>query len=125
MKTNYFTKSLLVAGLILLSTPFFANNLYEINGKIVHSNKEGAKNAIVTLLDSKTMKVVAQSECNENGTFDFKDVKTGEYILLSQKTGLKNPGIQSITIDESGSIIESTDLTFMRFNKDAFVPDIN
>ena len=125
MKTNYFTKALLIAGFILLSTPFFAENSFEINGKIIHANKVGAKNAIVTLLDSKTMKIVAQGECNDNGRFDFKDVKTGEYILLSQKAGLKNPGIQSITIDENGSIIESTDLTAIRFNKDAFVADIN
>lgn len=125
MKTNYFNRVLLMAGFILLSTPFFAQNLFEINGKIVHSNNVGAKNATVTLLDSKTMEIVAQSECDENGAFVIKEVKKGEYILLAQKTGFKNPGIQSITINENGSIIENTDLALLRFNKNAFEPDIN
>ena len=125
MKTNYFTKVLLLAGFVLLSTPFFADNLFEINGKIVHPDKVGAKNATVTLLDSKTMKIVAQSECDENGVFDIKEVKTGKYILMSHLTGLRNSGIQSITLDENGRIVESTDLSNIRFNKESLVQDIN
>lgn len=125
MKTTYFTRVLLLAGFILLSTPFFAQNLFEINGKIVHSNKMGAKNATVTLLDSKTMEIFAKTECDENGDFVIKDVKRGDYILLAQKKGFKNPVIQAITISASGTITESTNLAFMRFDKDAFEPDIN
>jgi hypothetical protein len=125
MKTTYFTRVLLLAGFILLSTPFFVQNLFEINGKIVHSNKVGAKNATVTLLDSKTMEIFAKTECDDNGDFVIKDVKKGDYILLAQKKGFKNPVIQAITISGSGSITESANLAFMRFDKDAFEADIN
>jgi len=125
MKTNSFSKVFLLAGFVFLSTPFFAENLFEINGKIVHLNKVGAKNATVTLLDSKTMKIVAHSECDENGVFEIKEVKNGKYILMSQLTGLKNPGIQSITLDENGTIIESTDLSTIRFNKDSLIQNVN
>lgn len=124
MKTNYFTRVLLLAGFVLFSTPFFAQNLFEINGKIVHANNVGAKKATVTLMDSKTMEIIGQSECDEDGGFVIKDVKQGKYILMSQKAGLRNPGIQSITINENGLITENINLALMKFDKDAFKAEV-
>jgi len=117
MKTNRLRRVLLLTGLVLLGTQLFAQNSFEIKGKIVKSDKKGGNYATVTLLNSKTMEIVAEDVCNENGEFVIDQVMKGEYILLVQKPGFPKPEKRFIKIDEKGTFIETADIAFPNSNK--------
>ena len=110
MKTTQLKRVFLLTGLVLLGTQFFAQNSFEIRGKIIKSDRPEGNHASVTLLDSKSMEIVADQICNENGEFLIEGVAKGNYILLVQKPGYPKPERRFITINEKGTAVETADL---------------
>ena len=110
MKTTFLKRTLLLSVLALASTAFFAQNTFEIRGKIVKSDRPEANHASVTLLDYNSMEIVANETCNENGEFLIEDVAQGNYILLVQKPGFAKPERRFITISNKGNVIQTADL---------------
>lgn len=110
MKTTQLKRVFLLTGLVLLGTQFFAQNSFEIRGKIIKSDRPEGNHASVTLLDSKSMEIVADQICNENGEFLIEGVAKGNYILLVQKPGYAKPERRFITINEKGTAVETADL---------------
>jgi len=109
MKTMLLKRTLLVTALAFLSMPFFARDSFEIRGKVIKSDRSNGNYAAVVLLDARTMEIVAQQVCNENGEFVIEEVQKGEYILLVQKPGYTKPEKRLITIDEAGIIIKTNE----------------
>lgn len=125
MKTNHFSRAFLLAGFVLLSTTFFAQNLFEIKGKVIQNKQENPTHATVMLLDSKTMEIVAQSVSSDNGEFVIKEVKKGDYILIVQKPGYTKPDKRFISIDQKGTVIENPGMALQKSDKKADEPNVN
>ena len=110
MKTNQVRRVFLLTVFVLLGVQLFAQDSFEIKGKIVKSDRKGGNYATVTLLDSKTLEIVAEDVCNENGEFVIEPVTKGDYILLVQKPGFPKPEKRFIRINEKGTVVETADI---------------
>ena len=110
MKTSKFKRVCLLIGLVFLGVQLFAQNSYEIRGTIVKSDRPERNHASVTLLDSKSMEIVADETSNENGEFVIENVTKGNYILLVQKPGFSKPERRFITINDNGTVIQTADI---------------
>ncbi len=110
MKTSKTKRVFLLAGLVLLGTQLFAQNSFEIRGKIIKSDRPEGNHASVTLLDSKSMEIVADETCNENGEFVIEGLSKGNYILLVQKPGFAKPEKRMISISDKGAVVQTADL---------------
>ena len=110
MKTTILKRAFLLIALALASTTFFAQNTFEIRGRIVKSDRPEGNHASVTLLDANSMEIVANEICNETGEFVIESVAKGDYVLLVQKPGFPKPERRFITISDSGKVIQTADL---------------
>lgn len=110
MKTTFLKRAFLLSALALASTAFFAQNCFEIRGRIVKSDRPEGNHASVTLLDSNSMEIVAEETCNDNGEFLIGNLAKGNYILMVQKPGFSKPERRLITISNSGKVIQTADL---------------
>jgi len=117
MKTNQVRRVFLLTVFVLLGVQLFAQDSFEIKGKIVKSDRKGGNYATVTLLDSKTMEIVAEDVCNENGEFVIEPVTKGDYILLVQKPGFPKPEKRFIRINEKGTVVETADIALSDTNR--------
>jgi hypothetical protein len=116
MKTTFLKRAFLLSALVLASTAFFAQNTFEIRGKIVKSDRFGGNHASVTLLDYNSMEIVATETCNDNGEFLIEDLSKGNYILLVQKPGYAKPERRFISISDKGTAVETADLGLKNTN---------
>ena len=82
MKTTFLKRAILLSVFALAGTSFFAQNHFEIKGKIVKSDRPGGNRANVTLLDSNSMEIVAEQLCNENGEFLIQELIEGNYRIF-------------------------------------------
>jgi len=126
MKTNQLRKLFLLACLVLFGTQLFAQDSFLIKGKIVKSDTRGGNYATVTLLNSKTMEIVAEDVCNEYGEFVIEPVIKGDYILLVQKPGFPKPEKRFIRINAKGVVIETAaDVALSDSNKTSHARKVN
>lgn len=112
MKTRQLKRVSLLSVLVLFGTLLFAQNSFEIRGKIVKSDKPIENYASVILLDSNSMEIVANETCNEKGEFLIEGVAKGNYILLVQKPGFPKPERCFINISDKGTVVQTADLGF-------------
>ncbi len=110
MKTTILKRAFLLTALALASTTFFAQNTFEIRGRIVKSDRPEGNHASVTLLDASSMEIVANEICNETGEFVIENVAKGDYVLLVQKPGFPKPERRFITICDNGKVVQTADL---------------
>jgi len=111
MKTNHLLRVFVLAGLALTATMAFATESFEIRGKIVKTGVAGENHAKVYLLDSKTMQLIDEMTCNEDGEFLIQDVKKGEYLLMVIKPGYKKADTRRIVIDDKVTVYNNSDKT--------------
>jgi alanine dehydrogenase len=104
MKTNQLKRVFALAGLALLGTQLFAQELFEIKVKLIKTENQASNHATATLLDSKTMEIVAQNISNESGEILIENIKKGQYVLMVQKPGYKKTETRFIDIDEKGVV---------------------
>jgi len=107
MKTNRLKRVFILAGLVLLGTQLFAQELFEIKVKLVKSDNQTTIHAMGILLDSKTMEIVAENVCNENEELIFENIKKGEYVLSVQKPGFKKADTRHILIDDKVTVFNN------------------
>jgi len=112
MKTTLLKRVILLSALALACTAFYAQNSFEIRGKIVKSDRPGENYASVTLLDYNTMEIVANEICNERGEFVIEGISKGNYILSVQKPGFPKPERRFINISDKGTVVQTADLGF-------------
>ena len=112
MKTTVLKRVFLLSALALACTEFYAQNSFEIRGKIVKSDRPSGNLASIILLDSKSMEIVADQTCNQNGEFLIEGLSKGNYILLVQKPGFAKPERRFITISDKGTVVQTADLGF-------------
>lgn len=110
MKTIKFKRVCIFIGLVFLGVQLFAQNTFEIRGKIIKSDRPEQNHASVTLLDSKSMEIVAEETCNADGVFVIEGVTKGNYILLVQKLGFSKPERRFISIDYNGTVVQTADI---------------
>ena len=109
MKTTKFyqiARLMILSGLFFFSAQSFAQETFEVKGRILNTLKQPVKNASATLLDATTMEQVAGTICDENGVFIFGEVKQGEYILSVAKDGFTRTESRRILIDNNGKYIQ-------------------
>ncbi|HEY5507370.1 MAG TPA: hypothetical protein VIK29_01765 [Paludibacter sp.] len=102
MKTIQFRKVLLLMSLVLMGTQLFAQKAFEIKVKLVKHENQTANHATATLLNAKTMEIVAENESNKNNEIIIENIEKGDYILMVQKPGYKHSETRFISIDENG-----------------------
>ena len=73
------------------------------------SDRLGGNRAIVTLLDSNSMEIVAEQICNENGEFLIQELTEGNYILVVQKPGFAKPERRFISISDKGTVVQTAE----------------
>lgn len=100
MKTNQLRRAFTLLVLVLLGTQLFAQELFEIKIKLLKGENQVTSHATATLLDSKTMEIVAENISNDNDELIIENVKRGEYILMVQKAGYKKADTRYIIIDD-------------------------
>lgn len=117
IKNNQVRKAFIFVGLVLFGMQIFAQDSFVVKGRIVKTDKEGVKSASVTLLDSKTLEVVASDVCNKDGVFVIEDIKKGEYILSVSKPGFTKSETRYIQITDSGNMIDHTNLVMKKITR--------
>jgi hypothetical protein len=117
IKNNLVKRALIFVGLVLLGMQVFAQDSFVVKGRIVKTDKQGVKSATVTLLDSKTLEVVAADVCDKNGVFVIENLKKGEYILSVSKPGFTKSETRFIQITDSGNMIDRTNLVLKKTPK--------
>ena len=110
MKTSQLKRVCLLVGLVFLGAQLFAQNSFEIRGKIVKSDRPEENYASVTLLDAGSMEIVANQICGEKGEFVIENLTKGNYILVVQKPGFHKPERRFISISGNGKVIQTADL---------------
>lgn len=110
MKTSQLKRVSLLAGLVLSGALLFAQNSFEIRGKVVKSDRPEGNHATVTLVESNSMEIVAEETCNDNGEFLIENLAKGNYILLVQKPGYSKPERRFISISDKGNVVQTADL---------------
>ncbi len=111
MKTTKFyqiSRALVLSGLFFFSAQSFAQEGFELKGRIVNTTKQPIKAASATLTNSTTMETVAQVICDEYGEFVFQNVQQGEYILSVSKDGFSKGESRTILIDRNGNCIKKS-----------------
>ena len=119
MKTTFLKRAILLSVFALAGTSFFAQNHFEIKGKIVKSDRPGGNRANVTLLDSNSMEIVAEQLCNENGEFLIQELIEGNYILVVQKPGFTKPERRFISISDKGTVVQTAENGVKNQNSDS------
>jgi hypothetical protein len=102
MKTIQFRKVLLLMSIVFMGTQLFAQKAFEIKVKLVKHENKTENHATATLLDAKTMEIVAENESNKNNEIIIENIEKGDYILMVQKPGYKHSETRFICIDENG-----------------------
>ncbi len=110
MKTTLLKRVFLLSALALACTAFYAQNSFEIRGRIVKSDRPEGNHASVTLLDSNSMEIITEETCSDKGEFLIENIAKGNYILLVQKPGFPKPERRFITIDDKGKVVQTADL---------------
>ena len=102
MKTIQFRKVLLLTSLVFMGTQVFAQKTFEIKVKLVKQENQAENRATSTLLNAKTMEIVAENESNKNNEIIIENIEKGDYILMVQKPGYKHSETRFISLDENG-----------------------
>jgi hypothetical protein len=108
MKTIQFRKVLLLMSLVFMGTQVFAQKAFEIKVKLVKHENQTENHATATLLDAKTMEIVAENGSNENSEIVIENIQKGDYILMVQNPGYKQTETRFISIDENGITYNDT-----------------
>lgn len=119
MKTNHFSRVIILAALVLFGTQLIAANSFAIKGKIMDSSRNGVSNATVTLMDVETMEIIAVDCCGKNGKFSIENIKEGDYIMTVSKPGFKKIETRFINIDEKGVLTYHTNVATTTFKNPA------
>lgn len=125
MKTSQLKKVFALTVLVLLGTQLFAQDLFEIKVKLVSKVNQESNHATATLLDSKTMEIVAENTSNENGEIIIENIQKGEYVLMVQKPGFKKAETRFIDIDEKGVVSTIENKTLVATNNEAQKTQLN
>jgi len=112
MKRNQLKRVFVLAGLVLMGSQLFAQELFEIKVKLVKSNGQFSNHTTATLLDAKTMEIVAENVSNDNEELIFENVAKGTYILSVQKPGFRKADTRYIIIDKSIAVLNNAPNTF-------------
>lgn len=108
MKTNHLKRVVILLVLVISGTQLFAQELYEIKVKLVKYENQVPKHTNATLLDAKTMEIIAKSVCNDNNELIFENVSKGEYLLQVRKPGLTKADTRYIIIDDKVTVFNSS-----------------
>ena len=103
MKTTQLVKPFLLGIFILLASQLYAREAYSINGRVLNTENESIKGAIVTLRDPNSLEAIANGRCDRNGRFFIDSVPEGEYILTVKKNGRFRGKTKRIFIDGNGN----------------------
>lgn len=125
MKTNQLKKVFVLTGIVLLSTQLFSQDVFEIRVKLVNSINQDSNHATATLLDSKTMEIVAENISNDNGEIIIENIQKGEYVIMVQKPGFKKAETRFIDIDEKGVVSTIENKTLVATNNEAQKTQLN
>jgi hypothetical protein len=85
---RHMLKTLLMAFALLLLADRAYNQTFAINGSIADtSTRADLKNAVVSLLKTKDSVLLKYQRISANGSFSFKNIDTGHYVLLITHPG--------------------------------------
>src|SRR6266487_2184127 len=83
---------------ITVSSQQIANS--KISGKVFLENKKAAAKATISLLRQKDSSTVKLSIPDENGSFEFENLKSGNYLISVSYTGYKKYFTAPFKIDD-------------------------
>lgn len=107
MKYTLSNRLLLISFLVFLSTSIFAQQQFEIKGRIVKSEKRSENIAKILLLDSNTLEVICSTYSNSDGEFIFENIEQGEYLLMAKKPGIGLIETKHISITDKISVVRN------------------
>lgn len=107
MKYTLSNRLLLISFLVFLSTSIFAQQQFEIKGRIVKSEKRSKNIAKILLLDSNTLEVICSTYSNSDGEFIFENIEQGEYLLMAKKPGISLIETKHISITDKISVVRN------------------
>ena len=91
--------------LLLLAASHLLAGEYDVAGRVINTQKDPIKNAVVTLSDAKTNAPVATTLCNAHGSFNFTNIPEGEYIISAKKGDICRSKIKKLTVYSDGMVV--------------------
>ncbi len=91
--------------LLLLAASHLLAGEYDVAGRVINTQKDPIKNAVVTLSDAKTNAPVATTLCNAHGNFNFTNIAEGEYIISAKKGDICRSKIKKLTVYSDGTVV--------------------
>src|SRR5436189_5147874 len=82
----------------------------KISGKIFLENKKAATKATITLLQQKDSATIKLSVPDDNGSFEFENLKNGNYLVSVSYTGYKKYYTVPIKINDAAKTISVPDI---------------
>jgi len=113
MKTKlYLFFFLILSAFSVLSTRLHAQSTAEISGKVLDEEKKAFPYASVSLLNAKDSISVKGSLTDDNGTYEFKGLNAGKYLVAIYVVGYKKAyrGPYTITADSKSVIVGQVQL---------------
>ena len=91
--------------LLLLAASHLLAGEYDVAGRVINTQKDPIKNAVVTLSDAKTNAPVATTLCDARGYFNFTNIPEGEYIISAKKGDICRSKIKKLTVYSDGMVV--------------------
>jgi hypothetical protein len=91
--------------LLLLAASHLLAGEYDVAGRVINTQKDPIKNAVVTLSDAKTNAPVATTLCDARGNFNFTNIPEGEYIISGKKGDICRSKIKKLTVYSDGTVV--------------------
>ena len=104
IRNNQILRTGLICFLLFSVSYLFATE-YDVAGRVINTQKDPIKNAVVTLSDLQTNVPVATTLCNANGYFNFSNVPEGEYIIIVRKENICRAKVKKLTVYSDGTVV--------------------
>src|SRR5215471_15817971 len=100
-----FVRGLLLLGIFILSGFSYLEGQSIVHGKIIDTAGRAVANANVLLVNSKDSVLVKRGLTDQQGLYNFENVKAGKYLITATRTGNKPAFGQPFDItDKPGNI---------------------
>lgn len=103
--TKNISRLLLIASILFVSNPIFAEISGIVKGRVIDKKKHPIELAIVTLTNVETQKTTNGAMCDRNGNFIVKNIDPAEYILSVKRIGYKRCESIKVKIDSKDPLM--------------------